>query len=157
MSARPELVEAGADFSFASIAALIAAEWPSQWPATDEAGMLSEIEKSSDPRYDVNKLLVEGGRVIGWYRYSRWPREESNLTEAHSLDIAILPESRGRGYGELLMRDLISDCRERGYRKLMSRTFLDNGPSISLHAKIGFAEAFRTADSIVWTLNLGQG
>ena len=149
-----DIIDTGADFDFGKVVELIKAEWPPQWKAVTEAEMVAEIEGSADRRHDVNRLLVEGDRILGWYRYSRWPREESNRTDAHTLDIAVLPEMQGRGYGELLMRDLVEDCRRRGYRKLMSRTFFDNARSIALHAKVGFAEAFRTEDSIVWSLSL---
>jgi phosphinothricin acetyltransferase len=149
-----EILEAGGDFSFAGIAELIEAEWPRQWKAASRDEMVAEIEASADARYDVNKLLVDGDRIVGWYRYSRWPREESNLQGAHTLDIAVLPGLQGRGYGAMLMRDLVEDCRSRGYRKLMSRTFFDNAASIALHKRTGFAEAFRTEDSIVWEIAL---
>jgi L-amino acid N-acyltransferase YncA len=149
-----ELIEREGAFPFAEILELIKAEWPSQWKAATDAQMLAEMEGSSDARFDVNKLLLDGERIVGWYRYSRWPREESNLEDAHTLDIAISPGLQGRGYGSMLMSDMLGDCRGRGYRKLMSRTFLDNAASIALHRKSGFSEAFRTEDSIVWERRL---
>ncbi len=149
-----EIIELPKDFDFNEIKELVIAEWPAEWGEKTAEEKLKAITGISDSETDVNKVLVEAGKKIGWYRYTRWPREESNKDKAHTLDIVIAPEYQGRGLGKLLMADLIEDCKARGYKKLQSRTFLNNESSIGLHKSTGFREAFRTEDSIVWELAL---
>jgi len=148
------IVEAGGEVDFRGMLDFILAEWPPQFGDVPNERKVEEFEKSADAAYDVNKFLVADGARVGWYRYSRWPRDPANLRDAHTLDIAVLQDRRGRGYGKLLMEDLIADCRRRGYKNLKSRTFFDNAVSIALHKSAGFREAFRTEDSIVWEIDL---
>jgi L-amino acid N-acyltransferase YncA len=148
------LVEEASPVSFVQFLDLIRAEWPPEWGCPSDGEMLAEMDKSFDPGTDVVKRLVDKGRIIGWYRYSKWPREGGDGRSAHTLDIAVLPEFQGQGLGKTLMDDLIADCRARGYAKLMSRTFENNLQSIGLHKATGFSEAFRKDSSIVWELTL---
>lgn len=149
-----EIVEQEGRMDFSSLMDLIRAIWPREWGSPTEAEMLAEYEKSHDPEYDIDKFAFLEHKRIGWYRYSRWPREKANHDTAHTLDIVVLPEYQGKGYGKALMRDMIEDCRNRGYKKLMSRTIVGNTQSIALHESTGFKEAFRKGSDIVWELIL---
>jgi len=105
-----------------------------------------------DARTDTVKYLLDGGKIIGFYRYTLWPREDPRPRAAHVLDIAILPACRKRGLGTLLMNDLIQDSRKRGLDRILSRSFKSNDGSMRLHRSLGFTQIESTEDSIVWEL-----
>lgn len=108
------------------------------------------MEKSHNEKTDTVKYLVDQNKIIGWYRYSLWPRGKEETTTAHTLDIAILPSYQKQGLGTFLMKDMIKDCKNKGIKKLLSRSFKNNPGSIRLHQSLGFTEHLRTEDSIVW-------
>ena len=149
-----EIIEEKNEINFWNILDLIKVEWPKEWKILSDEDLIQEFIKSSDNKFDVNKYLFENNQIIGWYRYSTWPREESNKTIAHVFDIVINPEYQGKGLGKLLMEDLIKDCRERGYKKIMSRTIEGNIQSYKLHEKNGFKISFRKGIDIVWEINI---
>jgi L-amino acid N-acyltransferase YncA len=142
------------DLDFMELGELIVAEWPDEWDAKTDDEKILVMKEISNSETDVNKVLIHDGKKIGWYRYSRWPRESGNHTHAHTLDIVILPDFRKQGLGTVLMNDLIKDCRSHGYKNLKSRTLLENRASEKLHLATGFREAFRTGDSIIWEIDL---
>ena len=47
-------------------------------------------------------------------------------------------EARGRGVGEMLMRELIATAEISGYHAIVARIVGENGGSIRLHEKVGF-------------------
>lgn len=147
------IVEENGNIDYSSIIELINAEWPEEFGEATDQEKITEMERSSN-KLDINKFLIKNNKKIGWYRYSSWPREESNHDLAHTFDIVVLPEYKGQGFGKLLMNDMIQDCINKGFKNLKSRTFLNNEDSIRLHQKCGFKEAFRVNDSIVWEINL---
>jgi len=150
-----EIVEVKGKMDYSSILDLINAEWPREFGEVTDLEKTGEMENSSN-ELDMNKFLFIDNKRIGWYRYSRWPREETNHDFAHTFDIVVLPEYKGQGFGKLLMNDMIDDCRKKGFKNLKSRTFLNNEDSIRLHQKCGFKEAFKVNDSIVWEINLNE-
>lgn len=147
------IVEENGKIDYSSIIDLINAEWPEEFGEATDQEKIMEMERSSN-KLDINKFLMKNNKKIGWYRYSSWPREESNHDFAHTFDIVVLPEYKGQGFGKLLMNDMIHDCRNKGFKNLKSRTFLNNEDSIHLHQKCGFKEAFKVNGSIVWEINL---
>ena len=46
--------------------------------------------------------------------------------------------ARGRGVGELLMRELITTTKDSGFHAIIARIVGENGGSIRLHEKVGF-------------------
>jgi len=151
-----KIVEETGKINFATIIDLIKEEWPKEWGMVSDMEMIQEFEKSSNYKFDVNKYLYENDKIVGWYRYSAWPREENNKTNAHTLDIVINSNYQGKGYGKMLMEDLILDCKRRGFKKLMSRTIEGNNQSYKLHERNGFKIAFREAKDIVWEIYLNE-
>jgi L-amino acid N-acyltransferase YncA len=149
-----EIIDGTGSLDFHEILDLLKTEWPTEWGIVSDERLIEEFEESADREYDINKFLVSDGKKIGWYRYSTWPREKDNKDSAHTLDIVVSPGYQGLGYGEMLMRDLIDDCRKRGFQKLMSRTIEGNIKSYGLHEKTGFREAFRKGTDIVWEIAL---
>jgi len=148
-----EIIEETGKINFSTIIDLIKEEWPKEWGILSDQEMIRELEKSSNTEFDVNKYLYEDGKIIGWYRYSAWPRKENNKENAHALDIVINHKYQGKGLGKMLMEDLILDCKRRGFKKLMSRTIEGNSQSYKLHVRNGFKISFRKGTSIVWEIN----
>jgi L-amino acid N-acyltransferase YncA len=148
-----DMVREGGKVDFAELLPLLRVEWPKEFGEQGDEAILEAMEKSHHGDSDVITCLVDGGRRIGWSRYARM-RDEDGSVFAHVLDISILPERQGEGLGKLLMQDMIESARKDGYARLMSRSFESNPGSIALHRSMGFAEAFRTKDSIVWSIDL---
>ena len=147
-----ELVQQNEEIVIEDILELIRSEWPKEYGEISDQGLIDEMKKSQTKGKDVIKYLIEKGKTIGFYRYTLM--EENEMEFAHILDISLLPECRGKGYGALLMQDIMKSCKEHGIEKILSRTFLSNFRSIAIHKKAGFVEAFRKGDSIVWEVHI---
>ncbi len=117
-----------------------------------------EIEKlygeHYNPETDTVYLLKDADRIVGWYRYSRWPREKEESKEAHLLDIAVLKSEQGKGHGKRLLEDCIDRCAAEGFLKLYSATHETNQASIGLHRRCGFQKYLRDGAMTVWQLPL---
>jgi len=137
---------------YSEIIDLINTIWPEEFGEKSDEEKICEMEKSFDLTTDTVKYLYKEDKIIGFYRYSLWPREDIKPKSAHTFDIAILPSFQNNGLGKYLMNDLISDCKNKGIEKLLSRTFLTNKGSIFLHKSCGFKEQMKTEDSIVWII-----
>ena len=152
MSVTFEIVEGIPDYS--EIIALINAEWPPAFGEKTDAEKIEDMIESHNPDRDRVKYLKEDGLIIGFYRYTPWPREARITDAAHIYDISLLPSKQRQGLGKMMMQDLIEDCRAVGFKKLLSRSFKDNPGSIRLHENAGYHSVFETEDSIVWELIL---
>lgn len=76
-------------------------------------------------------LVVSRGEAdIGRLYLDRWPREH------RLIDIAILPEHRGQGYGTALLQDLIDEAS--AARKPLSIHVEKNNPAMRLYFRLGF-------------------
>jgi ribosomal protein S18 acetylase RimI-like enzyme len=81
----------------------------------------------TDTSFDL--VLIDGepaGRLI----VGRWP------TEVRVVDIALLPEFRGRGAGELLMRRVIAEAEEGGVKA--SIHVERENPALRFYQRLGF-------------------
>lgn len=63
------------------------------------------------------------------------------LDEAHIANIAVNPDYRRVGMGELIMKYLITDCLSRGGKRMTLEVRRSNQPAISLYQKLGFVAA----------------
>ena len=149
-----EIKELKEKINFTSIINLLKEEWPKEWETLSDEKMVDFFEKSCDYKYDINKFLYDNNEVIGWYRYSAWPREKKNKENAHILDIVIDSEYQGKGLGKMMMENLILDCKKRRFKKIMSRTIEGNIQSYKLHETNGFKILFRKDIDIVWEIKL---
>lgn len=113
------------------------------------------FEENIDFKTDIMRVFdLPGAGVVGFYRYCLWPREAQNPTSAYLLDIDVLEGYQRRGYGSLLVGDLIRRLRQRDIRKLFSRTFESNSKSNNFHLKIGFRILRKIHESYLWQLEL---
>lgn len=139
---------------YAKIMHLINAEWPVEFGEVDDASKLHEMIESHDVNNDTIKFLYDDDNIVGYYRYTLWPRDKKNTTTAHTFDITIDPTNQMHGLGSMLMHDMFDDCREKGLELLLSRSFKSNEASIRLHKSLGFSLHLETDDSYVWEKSL---
>ncbi len=142
---------------FTEIIDLIREEWPSELGETEDSVIIQEMEQSYNSATDSVKSLYRDGRIIGFYRYSLWPREDRFPKAAHVMDIALSPEVRHRGWGTLLMKDMMEECRRKGLKTLLSRSYRSNEASCGLHKSLGFSLVKEMADSFIWKISLIEG
>jgi L-amino acid N-acyltransferase YncA len=139
---------------YSEIIDLINAEWPKEYSCMSDEEKINEMEKSHDNESDTVKYLYDEKKIIGFYRYSKWPREGVKTETAHLFDISILPERQKQGLGTLLMKDMMNDCKIKGFKKVLSRTFKNNEGSILLHKSLGFSLYLEIEDSFIWEIEL---
>ncbi len=137
---------------YKEIIELINAEWPIEFGNIDDSEKIVEMTKSHNVETDTVKYLIDNNEIIGFYRYSLWPRDNIESNSAHTFDIAIKPDRQKQGLGSLIMKDMIEDCRINGVKKLLSRSFKSNNQSINLHKSLGFSLHLETDDSYVWEI-----
>lgn len=63
------------------------------------------------------------------------------MDDAQITNIAILPEHRGKGYGEALLRYVMEFCKEKKTDHLSLEVRVSNTPAQSLYEKLGFRPA----------------
>ena len=86
-----------------------------------------------------NPQLVadDGGRLAGWCDV----RRETIPVYAHCghLGMGLLPEYRGRGIGERLLRASIDAARGAGFERIELSVYARNTRAVALYRKVGFA------------------
>jgi ribosomal protein S18 acetylase RimI-like enzyme len=75
-------------------------------------------------------VTSHAGRDVGRLYIERWP------TQHRIIDIAFLPEHRGRGFGEALLRDLMEEAAAAG--KDVSIHVEKYNPAMRLYRRLGF-------------------
>ena len=90
-------------------------------------------------------VIVRRGESIGRLYIERWP------TQHRIIDIAFLPEYRGKGLGEALLRDLMDEAAAAG--KAVSIHVEKFNPAMRLYRRLGFqtAEDKGVYDLMRWT------
>jgi ribosomal protein S18 acetylase RimI-like enzyme len=90
---------------------------------------------------DVCLVAVKGQRLVGavWTRIIAGEVRGCGNIDAHTpeFSISVLPECRGRGIGELLMRQVLELLRERGYPQA-SLSVQNSNPALRLYERLGF-------------------
>lgn len=88
-----------------------------------------ELKDNEFSHYIVAKV---GGKIVGYG--GMW----LVLNEAHVTNVGVLPEYRGEGIGELIMRSLIAIARNRGAEKMTLEVRKSNYVAQNLYSKLGF-------------------
>jgi ribosomal protein S18 acetylase RimI-like enzyme len=90
-------------------------------------------------------VVMRGAEDIGRVYVERWEREH------RLIDIAFLPEHRGKGLGEALLRDLMDEAAAAG--KGMQTHVEKFNPAMHLYTRLGFvtAEDKGVYDLMRWT------
>jgi GNAT superfamily N-acetyltransferase len=90
-------------------------------------------ESYEDTSFDV---VLIGGEPAGRLIVARWP------AELRVVDVALLPEHRGRGVGEGLLRSLLQEADERGVKASIHVERFN--PALRLYIRLGFRPVSET-------------
>jgi len=85
----------------------------------------------------VGEVGARGERILGFAVLSSF-RSRPAYASTVENSVYVHREARGRGVGELLMRELIATAKISGYHAIIARIVGENGGSIRLHEKVGF-------------------
>lgn len=85
-------------------------------------------------QFAVYLVLEEKGEVVGYCGV--W----IVIDEAHITNVAILPEFRGKGLGEAMMRKLMLVAKAKGAETMTLEVRVSNNVAQSLYRKLGFQE-----------------
>ena len=145
---------ADADLPFlARVYASTRAEELAATPLTDavKAAFLADqfqLQHAHYQKYYPNAdwlVTMRGGEDIGRLYIERWP------TQHRIIDIALLPEHRGKGFGEALLRDLLDEATACG--KAVTIHVEKFNPAMRLYLRLGFTteEELGVYDLMRWT------
>lgn len=85
-------------------------------------------------------VVVEGGgQVVAFASTSAYRTRECYAGIAE-FSVYVARHERGRGAGRVAMAALVAAAAEAGFWKLLSRIFVENTPSRTLMARVGFRE-----------------
>lgn len=101
----------------------------------------NQIPSHREPRYKGAlrvKVLRDDKNLLGFTAYYKL-----NFYEGRVLFLAVDEAQRGKGYGELLMRQALSELKKLGSYKICLDTRVDNLKAQSLYKRIGFIEESR--------------
>ena len=110
---------------------------PVPWSDAEKAAFVDAQFRAQHLHYQTHYpnadwLIVSiHGTDIGRLYLARWPREH------RIIDIALLPEHRGNGIGEALLRDLLDEAAGAG--KAVTIHVEKFNPAMRLYRRLGFA------------------
>jgi len=82
-------------------------------------------------------VLKKDNRILGWGIIKKYsPR--AGYRFACETAIYLRPEERRKGYGSLMKKQLIEECRELDYHHLVAKIFVSNEASIAYNLKLGY-------------------
>jgi len=107
------------------------------WPIEAQRAFLQQQHEAQHSHYrkhyaDAEWLVIErGDEAIGRLYLEEWP------SQMRIIDISLMPDSRGRGFGAAILRDVQADAASRG--KGVSIHVEKNNPARRLYERLGFA------------------
>lgn len=124
---------------------------PVPWPEETKRAFLQQQFGAQHTHYrtyfpEAAWLVVEhGGARVGRLYLGRWKDEH------RVIDIALLPEWRGRGFGAAMMRDILDEAAAAG--KAVRIHVEKNNPALHLYRRLGFqaVEDAGVYDLMEWT------
>lgn len=78
------------------------------------------------------------GKVVGWCDV--FPFENPRQNHRGSLGMGLLPQFRGKGLGEKLLKKVLDHAKSFGLEKVELHVYTDNSPAINLYKGLGFTE-----------------
>jgi ribosomal protein S18 acetylase RimI-like enzyme len=102
------------------------------FPIDECASFVARNLRLRNPQF----VADDGGRVVGWVDIQR----ETRPVHAHvgQLGIGVLPDYRGCGIGERLMRAALEAARAAGFEKVELHVYGRNTRAAALYRKLGF-------------------
>lgn len=99
---------------------------------------ISSYESWNQAHVEKCRLIAEeNGEILGWAALSP-VSSRCVYGGIGEVSVYIRAESRGKGVGKLLLKQLISESEKAGFWTIQSGIFPENEASIHLHKKIGF-------------------
>ena len=86
---------------------------------------------------DLGEVGARGERILGFAVVSPFRDRPAYATTVEN-SVYVLRSARGRGVGEVLLRELITTATASGFHSLIARIVGENEGSIRLHEKCGF-------------------
>lgn len=108
-----------------AIMAIEAASFPCPW---SETSFVHEFTND----ISVFKVLVVEGNVAGYY--DLWACAD----EAHLLNVAVAEEHRRRGYGTMMLADVVEEARAAGCVRIFLEVRPGNAAAIRIYEAFGF-------------------
>ncbi len=108
------------------------------WPEAAKCGFLNQQFLAQHQHYmrhyaGAHWLIVEcDATAVGRLYFVHWPQE------IRIIDIALMPEARGKGFGTALLEDVIEEAISAG--KAISIHVERMNPALSLYRRLGFQE-----------------
>jgi GNAT superfamily N-acetyltransferase len=108
-----------------------------RWSAAEKDAFVRQQFYAQDAHYRDNytnasfDVIELDGQPAGRIYVARWDEE------IRIMDLALLPEHRGKGIGTQLLRDLLDEGARTGKR--VSIHVEKNNPALRLYARLGFA------------------
>ncbi len=114
-----------------AIVAIEGATFPCPW---SEGTFYREVEN------DISKfkVLALGDEVIGYY--DLWICGD----ESHLLNIAVAVANRRRGYGKMMLKDIIGEARRAECLRIILEVRADNAAAIGFYEAFGFKKVAQT-------------
>ena len=83
-------------------------------------------------------VAVADGAVVGWCNVP--PASRAVSAHVGDLFMGLVPEFRGRGFGERLLRQAVQAADAFGFRRIELGVFATNNAAAALYRKVGFVE-----------------
>jgi ribosomal protein S18 acetylase RimI-like enzyme len=109
---------------------------PVPWTDQQKAAFLDMQFRAQHAHYQQNYpdadwlVTMRNGEDVGRLYVERWPSQHC------IIDIALLPEHRGKGIGNALLRDLMEEAAAAG--KAVTIHVEKNNPAMRLYRRLGF-------------------
>lgn len=107
------------------IVAIENVSFPSPWPRRI-------FEREIEAKNSYKRVIRFSGSVVAYI--VTW----TIYDEVHILNIAVHPDFRKIGLGEMLIRDCLASSLERGLKLVLLEVRVSNSSAIKLYEKIGF-------------------
>ncbi len=111
----------------------------------------------NDEKY-IYVTVLEGGRLLGVGGAIC-----SSVDSAEIFTVAVSPEMRGNGIGNIIVSKLVDFCKDKNAESVFLEVEEGNDPAISLYSKNGFVNVgvrkgfYHGKNAIIMCLSLGEG
>ncbi len=105
----------------------------------EEAFTKSQIAQLLTDYNSIGFISREGGLIVGFIIGMIYV--DGNTSSGHILTIDVLASHRGKGTGELLLKEIERIFRQKGVKTSNLEVREDNAVALSLYRKLGYHEA----------------